>query len=128
MRVRGSFYEMNLPKPNNEKMKKAYESNSPKKNQKKVSGYRLKPITTSKQYTVDMHEDTSQSQIEASSQRFDSMMTGNSKNTSRAKIKDAKMLNVYFSNMKIVHRGIERDTKNQKQKVIYKSPRDRNAP
>ena len=48
MRVRGSFYEMNLPKGPDEKFRKAYESKSPAKKNKKKGNYRLKPITTSK--------------------------------------------------------------------------------
>ena len=75
MRVRGSFYEMNLPKPPEEKFKKAYQSKSPAKKNKKKGNYRLKPITTSKQYTVDAPtpiDDLSPSQFEGSSNRMDS--------------------------------------------------------
>ena len=73
MRVRGSFYEMNAGfiKPStNEKAMKAYESKSPRKHKKKT-GYRLKPITTSKQYTIDASDENS-----PSSHHMDSVMTG----------------------------------------------------
>ena len=54
MRVRGSFYEMNLPKVSTERVKKAYGGGSqPPKKIKKKDNQRLKPIATSKQYTID---------------------------------------------------------------------------
>ena len=115
MRVRGSFYEMNFEKPGPTDAGK----NTPKQKNKKQGGYRLKPITTSKQYTIEASEENS-----PASHREYSLATGQSRRglSQAAKSKEAKRLNVYFGHMRIVQKSIDKDLVRRK-KNVYRTPR-----